>query len=636
MRRPLSDWEAIVRRADPVCFVRTIAAAASLCLVALLSPAMANEVQRRHALSLVGTPQMAPDFKHFPWVDPQAPKGGVVRHAAIGTFDSLNRYAIKGNPAAGLSLIYDTLLMPSLDEPTTEYGLVAAWVSHPSDYASATFGIRPEARFHDGAPITPEDVIFTLDAIKAANPRYALYYKNVVRAERTGPAEVTFHFDVKGNRELPLIVGGLPILPRHYWQQKDARGEPRDLARSTLEAPLGSGPYRIASVDAPARIVYVRVKDWWAKDLPVARGQWNFDEFRYNYYRDRTPAFEAFKVGDTDFWFESSAKGWATQYEVDAVKRQLIKRDLLESAGIAGMQGFAFNTRRKAFHDPRVRQAFNLAFNYEWANQAMFFSQYKRLNSYFDNSELAARDLPEARELEILEPFRGALPPEVFTKPYKNPVNAAPEDFRRHLGLAAKLLAEAGWNPRNGVLTNAAGETLTAEFLLVQPDFERLVLAYKAELEKLGLRITVRTVDSAQYRQRLNTFDFDIVIANFPQSFSPGNEQRDYWSSAAADSEGTRNVIGIKNLAIDGLVERLIFAKDRADLVAATRALDRVLLWGHYLVPQFYSPSERVAFWDRFGRPAKLPRHGGAQAAFRQVWWHDEAAQKRLDAARRP
>lgn len=631
-----------MRRAEPRRFA-SLCRLPALCLavvsaltLAAAGLARADETERRHALSLVGTPKMPPDFKHFPWVDPDAPKGGIVRYRAVGTFDSLNRYAIKGNPAAGLSLIYDTLMTSSLDEPSTEYGLIAAWVSHPADFSSATFGLRPEARFHDGAPITPEDVIFTLDAIKAANPRYALYYQNVLRAEKTAPGEVTFRFDVKGNRELPLIVGSMPVLPRHFWQQKDAKGEARDLARGTLEAPLGSGPYRIASVDAPGRITYVRVPDWWAKDLPVARGQWNFEEIRYIYYRDRSPAFEGFKVGDTDFWYESSAKGWATQYDVDAVKRGLIKRDLLETREIATMQGFVFNQRRKTFQDPRVRQAFNLAFNYEWANQAMFFGQYKRVGSYFENSELAARGLPEGRELEILETVRKALPPEVFTKPYANPVNAAPEDFRRHMGQASRLLADAGWTPRNGVLTNAAGETLSAEFLLVQPDFERLVLAYKTELERLGMKITVRTIDSAQYRQRLNTFDFDIVIASYGQSISPGNEQRDYWTSAAADREGTRNLMGLRNPAIDALVERLIFATDRADLVAATRALDRALLWGHYLVPQFYAPAERVAYWDRFGRPSQLPRHGGAQAAFFQVWWHDEAAAKKLETQRRP
>ncbi len=579
---------------------------------------------------------MAPDFKHFPWVDPDAPKGGVVRYRAIGTFDSLNRYAAKGNPAVGLSLIHATLMTSSLDEPSTDYGLVAAWVSHPADFSSATFGLRPEATFHDGRPITPEDVAFTLEAIKKANPRYALYYKNVVRAEKTGPAEVTFYFDAPGNRELPQIVGGLPVLARHFWTGRTEKGEPRDLARGTLEIPLGSGPYRIGTVDAPQRLVYQRVANWWGADLAVARGQWNFDEIRYSYYRDRTPAFEGFRVGDIDFWPEASAKGWATQYDFDAVKRGLVKRELIETQEIASMQGFAFNTRRRQFQDPRVRRAFNLAFNYEWANQAMFFSQYRRVGSYFENSELACRGVPEGRELEILNEVRDGLPAELFTKPYRNPINASPEDFRRHMAEASRLLAEAGWKPKNGVLTNAAGEVLTAEFLLFQPDFERLVLAYKGDLEKLGMRISVRTVDSAHYRQRIGSFDFDIVVANFPQSLSPGNEQREFWSSASADRENTRNIIGIKNPAIDRLIERLIYATDRADLVAATRALDRALLWGHYVVPQFYAPADRIAYWDRFGRPTKLPGHVSAQAAFLQVWWHDAAAAKRLEAARRP
>ncbi len=610
-----------------------IVAGLVVALAACLAPASATG-ERRHALSLVGEPRHGPDYTHFAWVNPDAPKGGVLHQRAIGTFDSLNRYATKGNPAAGLNLIYATLMASSLDEPSTEYGLVAAWASHPADYSSATFGLRPQARFHDGAPITPEDVVFTLTAIKTAHPRFALYYQNVIGAEKTGPNEVTFRFDVTGNRELPQIVGALPVFPKHYWTAKDASGEPRDLARGTLEAPLGSGPYRIASVDAPARISYVRVADWWAKDLPVARGQWNFDEIRFVYYRDRTPAFEAFKAGETDFWPENSAKGWATGYDIEAVNRGHIKKELVESLAIAGMQGFAFNTRRKPFQDPRVRRAFNLAFNYEWANQAMLFGQYKRLGSYFDNSELASSGLPQGRELEVLERVRDKVPPQLFTDRWRNPVNASPEDFRRHMGVASRLLAEAGWSPKDGVLTNKDGDKIAAEFLLVQRDFERLVLAYKDELEKLGMRISVRTVDAAQYRKRLTSFDFDIVVASFPQALSPGNEQRDFWGSVAADKEATHNIIGIKNPAVDTLIDAVIFATDRSELVAATRALDRVLLWNHYVVPQFYAPADRIAYWDKFGRPGQLPRHGGATAAFQQVWWFDDAAAKQLATAR--
>ncbi len=590
---------------------------------------------RHHALSLVGTPKYGPDFKHFDWVDPSAPKGGSIRVRGIGTFDTLNRFAAKGMPALGVEHIYDRLLTPSLDEPLTEYGLIAAWVSHPADYSSATFGLRPEARFHDGKPITPEDVVFTLDAIKKASPRYALYYQNVIKAEKAGPHEVTFTFDAKGNRELPQIVGSMPVLPKHFWTGEDEHNQQRDLTRGTMEIPLGSGPYRIKTVDAGRTVVYERVPDWWAKDLPVARGQWNFADVTFVYYRDRTPAFEGFKTGETDFWPESSAKGWATGYEIDPVKAGHIKRHEIETRDIASMQGFAFNLRRKIFADARTRHAFNLAFNFEQANKNMFFDQYTRVGSYFDNSELAAKGLPEGRELAILEKVRSKVPAEVFTSEWKNPLNAAPDDFRRHMSTAAKLLADAGWSVKNGVLTNADGDKLTVEFLLVQPDFERLVLTYKADLEKLGMKVDVRTVDSAQYHRRVDGFDFDIVVGRFAQSLSPGNEQRDFWGSAAADREGTLNIVGIKNSAIDSLIETLIFAPDRVELVAATRALDRVLLWNHYVVPQFYAPRDRVAYWDKYGHPKKLPERTNVMTSFMQVWWHDDARAQKLAQTRR-
>ena len=619
----------------PKLFKALLMGLALFCLDGPTRAAFASEGERRHALSLVGEPTHGPNFAHFDWVNPAAPKGGRVRVRAIGSFDTLNRHARQGEPAQGLHLLYTPLMATSLDEPSTEYGLVAASVSHPADFSSVSFQLRPAARFHDGRPITSEDVIFTLHAIKKASPHYALYYKNVTKAERSGEHEVTFTFDAKGNRELPQIVGGMPVLPRHWWQGKDEKGDTRDLSRGTMEPPLGSGPYRIKNVEQGRTIVYERVADWWGRDLPVSRGQWNFDEIAFVYYRDRTPAFEAFKIGETDFWPESSAKAWATGYDVDAVRRGFIRRETLESRQIAGMQGFAFNLRRRQFQDPRVRQAFNLAFNFEWANKNMFYDQYLRSGSYFENSELKATGLPQGAELAILETVRVDVPDEVFTQEPKPAVNATPEDFRRNLGKASKLLAEAGWTPRNGVLTNAAGDRLTAEFLLVQPDFERLVLVYKTELEKLGIKVDIRTVDSAQYTRRIDSFDFDIVVARFPQSMSPGNEQREFWGSAAAEKNGSSNVIGITSPAIDRLIERLIFATDRADLVAATRALDRVLLWNHYVVPQFYISYDRIAAWDKFGRPTRPPRQAGPLTSFLQVWWWDEALSKRLDEARR-
>src|SRR5581483_2876558 len=608
-------------------------ATALVCLIALGGPAASasDNLTRHHALSLIGTPKYGPDFKHFDWVNPDAPKGGRVRQWYIGSFDSLNPFPVKGNSAVGLQLIYDTLMAQSPDEAGTAYGLVAEWVSYPDDYSSATFELRKDARFHDGKPITPEDVIFSLEALKKVSPRLSLYYKNVTKAEKTGDRQVTFHFNVKGNRELPVIIGDLFVLPKHFYEAVGANGEPRDLSKSTLEIPLASGPYRIKEVDPGRSITYERVKDWWAKDLPVSKGQWNFDEVKYTYFRDRVPAFEAFKAGSLDFWRENSAKAWATAFDFDAVTRGLVKLDKIPVSTVAYMQGFAFNIRRPQFQDPRVRKAFNLAYDFEWANKNLFYDQYQRIKSYFDNSELKAPPKPEGRELELLKELKDLVQPEVFTSEWENRVNATPEDTRRHLSQAAKLFAEAGWTPKNGVLTNAQGMELTAEFLLVQPDFERIVLPYKNALEKLGVKASVRIVDTSQYQRRHDTFDFDIIVASFPQSESPGNEQRDFWGSEAAGKEGSRNLIGIKNPAIDKLIDKIILAKDREDLLAATHALDRVLLWNYYVVPQWHTPYDRLAMWDIYRRPAKLPSR---TSAFLRVWWYDEAAAKRLTDVR--
>jgi microcin C transport system substrate-binding protein len=591
---------------------------------------MANDM-RRHALSLIGEAKFPAGFKHFDWVNPNAPKGGTVRMSAIGTFDTLNPYNIKGNKAAGLTLVNDTLMAPSPDEAATEYGLVAEWASYPHDYSGATFGLRPGARFHDGSPITPEDVIFSLETLKKSDPHYAYYYKNVVKAEKTGEREVTFTFDQVGNRELPQIVGELPVLPKHYWEGKGTNGEPRDLAKTTLEVPLGSGPYRIKSFEPGRNIVYERVKDWWAKDLPVALGQRNFDEIRFEYFRDRVPAFEAFKAGGIDFFVENSAKEWATAYTFDALKTGHVKKEEIKDGDPPQMQAFAFNLRRPQFQDPRVRRAFILAFDFEWANKNLFFDQYARVTNYFGEEDLRSKGMPEGLELQILEEVRADVPPEVFTTPYTLPVNKSPDDLRRHLAEAAKLFAEAGWTPRNSVLTNAKGDQLTAEFLSVSPEFERVIQPYVRTLERLGVKASLRTVDSAQYTRRIDDFDFDVVVHTFAQSSSPGNEQRNFWGSASADTKGSQNLLGVKNPAIDRLIDRIIFAKDRAELAAATRALDRVLLWNHFVVPQWYSPYERIAYWAKFGRPAKLPSRN---VAFLQVWWYDEAAAKKLAEAR--
>jgi microcin C transport system substrate-binding protein len=620
-------------------------------------PAPASSATHHHALSLVGEPKYGPDFKHFDWVNPDAPKGGTVRGFVEGSFDSLNPFTVKGVPASSLGLIFDSLMTNSPDEPSAQYGLIAEWVSFPPDYSTVTFGINPKARFQDGTPITPEDVIFSFEGQKKAHPRTAFYYKNVVKAEKTGEHEVTFTFDVKGNRELPQIVGQLSVVPKSFWETKGANGEQRDITKTTMEVPIGSGAYKVKEFDAGRSITYERVKDYWANDLPVSKGQWNFDEIKLTYFLDRTPAFEEFKSGKLDYWAENVASQWATAYGFPAVEKGWVKKEAIPVKRVAPMQAFVFNLRRKQFQDPRVRKAFALTFNFEEANKKLFYDLYVRVASYFDNSELAATGLPQGREFEILNEVRDELPPEVFATEWKNPVNATPEAFREHMREASKLLADAGWKVQEltvddgscgffcktmrtvglgsakteNVLRNAAGETLTAEFLLDSPDFQKIVLPYVQDLQRLGIKASVRLVDSAQYKRREDGHDYDIIVDNFPQSESPGNEQRDFWGSAAADKDGSRNTAGIKNPAIDKLIDKIVFSTDRADLVAATRALDRALLWNYYAVPHWHYPYERLAYWDIFGRPQTLPSQ---TAALMQTWWIDPEKQKALAAAR--
>jgi microcin C transport system substrate-binding protein len=620
-------------------------------------PAPAGSATHHHALSLVGEPKYGPDFKHFDWVNPDAPKGGTVRGFVEGSFDSLNPFTVKGVPASSLGLVYDSLMTNSPDEPSAQYGLIAEWVSFPPDYSTVTFGINPKARFQDGTPITPEDVIFSFEGQKKAHPRTAFYYKNVVKAEKTGEHEVTFTFDVKGNRELPQIVGQLSVVPKSFWETKGANGEQRDITKTTMEVPIGSGAYKVKEFDAGRSITYERVKDYWANDLPVSKGQWNFDEIKLTYFLDRTPAFEEFKSGKLDYWAENVASQWATAYGFPAVEKGWVKKEAIPVKRVAPMQAFVFNLRREQFQDPRVRKAFALAFNFEEANKKLFYDLYVRVASYFDNSELAATGLPQGRELDILNEVRDELPPEVFTAEWKNPVNATPEAFREHMREASKLLSDAGWKVQEltvddgscgffcktlrtvglgsakteNVLRNAAGETLTAEFLLDSPDFQKIVLPYVQDLQRLGIKSSVRMVDSAQYKRREDGHDYDIIVDNFPQSESPGNEQRDFWGSAAADKDGSRNTAGIKNPAIDKLIDKIVFSTDRADLVAATRALDRALLWNYYAVPHWHYPYERLAYWDIFGRPQTLPSQ---TAALMQTWWIDPEKQKALASAR--
>jgi microcin C transport system substrate-binding protein len=576
--------------------------------------ATAAMAEPRHGIAMHGEPKYGPDFTHFDYVNPHAPKGGDVRLGDLGSFDNLNQFIIKGQSAGGLGLIYDSLMTSSMDEPFTMYGLLAETIETPEDRSWVAFTLRENARWHDGKPVTPEDVIFTFNMLREkGQPVYRFYYGNVATVEKTGERTVKFSFSPGENRELPLILGQLVVLPKHYW-------EARDFSKTTLDAPLGSGPYKIEAVDAGRSITYRRIEDYWGRDLPVNVGMSNFGTLRYDYYRDSVVAIEALKAGEFDYRDEFSSKSWATAYDTPALKEGLLRKREVEHRQTAGMQGYVFNTRRGMFKDRRVRQALGFGFDFEWSNRNLFHGQYKRTRSYFDNSELSAIGLPDERELAILEKYRGRIPDEVFTQAYEPPKTDGMGRIRKSLRQGDKLLKEAGWIIKDGA--RAHGETgapLEFEVLLVSPSFERISLPFAKNLERLGVKVRVRTVDSSQYLRRLETFDYDVIVFNFGQSMSPGNEQRYFWGSAAADRPGSRNFIGIKDPVIDELIEAVIAAPDRESLVLRTRVLDRVLQWGHYVVPHFHINRDRLVFWDKFGWPEVAPMRGSVFTA----WWVD-------------
>lgn len=580
--------------------------------IALLSVAGLALAAPKHAQTLYDeAPKYPADFKHFDYVNPDAPKGGTLRQAGFGSFDSLNPFINKGVPADDIGMIYDTLTRQSLDEPFTVYGLLAAKIEKAADNAWVRFYLRPEARFHDGQPVTAEDVKFTFDTLMTKGaPMYRGYYADVERVEVEDVHRVRFVFKQAGNRELPLIVGQLPVLPKHWWAE-------RDFSKGNLEVPLGSGPYRVSNVQAGRSIRYERVSDWWGKDLPVNRGFYNFDTLQIDYYRDNTVALEALKAGQFDYWMEMSAKNWATAYNTEAVANgQLIKEEIANH-NPTGMQGFIFNTRRPVFSDRRVREAFGLLFDYEWANRQLFNGAYTRTRSYFDNSELAASGLPSADELKLLEPLRAQVPPQVFTDEYQPPVTDGSGIIREQQRRAFQLLQEAGWRVEGDQMLDNTGAPVKVEFLLAQTEFERVLLPYKRNLADLGIELVIRRVDVSQYINRLRSRDFDLMVGGFGQSNSPGNEQREYWHSSSADNPGSRNYIGLKDPAVDSLVEGLINADSRQSLITHTRALDRVLLWGHYVVPNWHIKTWRVAYWNRFEHPKVSPKYDIGL----HTWW---------------
>jgi microcin C transport system substrate-binding protein len=605
--------------------MRLAAAAVAAIAFVLPSPSAAETIKPVHAIAMHGKPKYGPDFRHFDYVNPNAAKGGQVKLAAIGSFDTFNPYILKGQPAAGLNNLFETLLTSSSDEAFTEYGLIAESIEMPEDRSWVAFTLRKEARWHDGKPITVDDVIFSLGLIKTkGHPFYRSYFKNLERAEQVGEHKVRFTFSGGINRELPLITGQLPILPKHYW-------EGRDFEKTTLEPPVGSGPYRIKSFEAGRSVTYELDPDYWGRDLPVQKGTDNFQIIRYDYYRDTTVSLEAFKAGEYDFRQENVAKEWATGYDSPSVRQGLIKKEEIRHEQPTGMQAFVFNARRDFFKDKRVRQALALAFDFEWTNKNLFFGQYTRTRSFFSNSELASSGLPSPEEMKILEPYRGRIPDEVFTKEYAPPAVPNEDALRANLRAALNLLKDAGWIIKDRKLVQATGgKPFQFEILLNQPTWERIALPFARNLERLGIEAKVRTVDPAQYQKRTDDFDFDMIVASFGQSLSPGNEQRDFWGSAVANEPGSRNLIGIKDPVVDALIDLIIAAPDREQLIFRTRALDRVLLWGHYLIPNWHIQNFRVAHWDKFGRPPVSPKY----ALCFQCWWVDEAKAKALEERR--
>jgi microcin C transport system substrate-binding protein len=589
-----------------------------------------GEVVWRHALSLFGDIKYPAGFKRFDYVNPDAPKGGIARMISIGTFDNFNIAVagVKGSIAPAAAMIYETLMARSQDEVATEYGLLAEGAAHSDDFGWVIYRLRKEARWHDGKPVTPEDVMFSIEVLKKYSPMYGSYYRHVVKTEKFGERDIKFTFDSPGNRELPTIVGELIVLPKHHWEGTDSQGRKRDISATTLEPPLGSSAYRIKEFVAGRSVSLERVKDYWGAKLPTQVGLNNFDEMRFEFFRDNLVALEAFKADQADWIAENSAKQWATAYDFPAIAEKRVIKEEFPISDSGRMQGFALNLRREQFKDARLRRAFNYAYDFEEMNKQLFYGQYKRINSYFEGTELAASGLPEGQELQILETVRDKVPSEVFTTPYANPVGGNPEAVRGNLREAMKLLKEAGYDIRERKLVDAAGKPVTVEILVQDPSAERIALFYKPSLERIGVTTSIRVVDDAQYQNRIRSFDFDIVMDVWGESLSPGNEQREFWGSQSADQPGSKNVVGIKNPAVDALIDKVIFAKDRAGLVAATKALDRVLLWNFYVVPQFTYPFSRYARWDRFSHAEPLPKYG--RSGLPALWWYDSEKAARI------
>lgn len=569
-------------------------------------------IEITHAIALHGQPKYPANFQAFNYVNPNAPKGGDIRLEAMGTFDSLNPFINKGIAAQGISSIYDTLAVQSGDEPFSMYGLLAEKIERdPADASWIIYHLNPKAKFSDGKPVTADDVVFTFDIIrKDGDPQYKAYYADIAKVEALDKQRVKFSFKRKDNPELSLIVGQLPILPKHYWLK-------RDFNRTSFDPPIGSGPYMVDRIDNGRRITYRRNPNYWGINLPVNRGRDNYNSITYVYYRDMIVSIEGFKAGQFDYRVEYKAKSWASDYNFPAVKSGWVKKLTIPNQNPAGMQGFAFNIRHALFQDRRVREALGYAFDFEWANKTMFYNAYSRVDSYFSNSELAAHGAPSPAERAILEPYRKQLPASVFVAAPIPPKTDGSGNIRANLLKATQLLNAAGWQVRNGKLVNKNNTPFTFELIIHQPEMERVVMPFKQNLARLGITMTIRVVDVPQYIERLRKFDYDMIVNRVGQSLSPGNEQRNFWGSAYADQPGSQNLIGIKDPVVDALIDRVIHAKNREDLVNSVRALDRVLLAGFYVIPQYYSANDRIAVWDFFERPKIAPKYN---TGF-DTWW---------------
>jgi len=562
------------------------------------------------------TPKYPDNFAHFDYVNPDAPRGGELDLSAFGSFDSLNPYTLKGQSPDGLGqLMFETLMVSSWDEPFSQYGLLADDVELAADGLSVTYHLNPKARFYDGSPVLAEDVVFSYETLRdKGHPQYRIYWGDIKGATALDDHTVRFDF-ARVNPELHLIAGQIPVFSRHWV------GE-RDFGKMALEVPITSGPYTIEKYELGKYITYQRNPDYWGWDLNVRRGMFNFNRVTYKFYRDFTVMLEAFKAGEFDFIHEYNSKKWARDYIGPKFRSgEIIKKELPHSNN-AGMQGFIFNLRRALFQDIRVRQALTLALDFEWSNRNLFYNQYERNDSYFSNSELASRGKPDEAELKLLEPFRDQLPPELFEKPWQPPSTAPPGSLRANLRKAKALLQQAGWEYRDGALRNKQGEVFRFSIILRQKGFERIVAPFARNLAKLGVEVEYRTVDSALYQQRMDKFDFDMVVAGFGQSQSPGNELMNMFHSSAADKEGSFNLMGIKSPVVDALVEQVVYARDRAALVTAVHALDRVLLYGNYLIPHWYIGSHRIAYWNHFGSPQTLPLYYDPTSWMLATWWN--------------